>query len=227
MLSLMVGSQRLPGRGVRGKRREGREKAEAPGILVPTLPRGLFPPHEEEALSGSESPLLKITCLSIIPTAALWDSMFQGPRRSLGTGTTGQEGLCPGQESVQTPVPHRPDSGSRPHQSSCASRSWGIGSSGESPGSACGVLWSPGRPTGPIGFVGLSRSSRTPSPPCMEPSKKEGAASSYTASSSASPKHPWLGPEGTLQGLRGRGRGGTPTHVKPMSLSCSSAAPSP
>lgn len=163
-------------------RRPGRERKEKGGPgegrstwrFGPHPPSRSLPPHEEEALSGSESLLLKITCFSIIPTAALWDSMFQGPRRSLGTRTTGQEGLCPGQESVQTPAPHRPDSGSRPHQSSCASRSWGIGSSGESPGGACGVLWSPGRPTGPIGFVGLSWSSRTPSPPLHGTQQKRG-----------------------------------------------------
>lgn len=64
---------------------------EGPGVLVPTLPQCLF--FWPGRGSVHESRLLKITRLSIIPSATLRDSVFQGPSCSLGTGEKGQEGL--------------------------------------------------------------------------------------------------------------------------------------
>lgn len=94
--SVTVDSQTLSPRN--GGERDGTRQEHLGFRSPPSLE--VSSPSEEEALSGSESPLLKITCLSIIPTAALWDSMFQGPSFSLGTRATGQEGPCPGQGSI-------------------------------------------------------------------------------------------------------------------------------
>lgn len=94
---------------------------------------------------------------------------------------------------------HRPDSvrAPQPHQSSYhpPPKSWGVGSSGESPR---GCLWG--------AVIALEAHKKHllviwNSLPA-EPSKENDAANCHVASSSDSQKHPWLGPEGALQGIR-------------------------
>lgn len=70
--------------------REGRERVGVPGVLVSALSRCLFPWPGRGSVD--ESQLLKITRLSIIPSATLWDSVFRGPSFSLGTRAMGKEG---------------------------------------------------------------------------------------------------------------------------------------
>lgn len=56
-----------------------------PGVLVPTLPRCHFP------WPVNASRMLKITRLSIIPSATLWDSVFQGPTALQGPEQWGKK----------------------------------------------------------------------------------------------------------------------------------------
>ena len=90
--------------GSQPRSQEGGDGKGGPGVLVPALPRSLFP-GLEEALSAHESQLVKITRLSIIPTATLLgDSVFQaqlalqGPEQQARRAWTFLAGL--GQESV-------------------------------------------------------------------------------------------------------------------------------
>lgn len=82
-----------------------------PGVLVPTLPRCHFPWPGRGSVD--ESRLLKITRLSIIPSAILRDRVFQGPAALQGQSNGARRAMdvpgCPRPgEHAQRPGPHRP-----------------------------------------------------------------------------------------------------------------------
>lgn len=128
---------------MRGKRRGGWIRQEHPEFASPPS-LAVSSSSEEEALSGTESPLLKITCLSIIPTAALQDSMFQGPSCLLSRDQSNRAS-----RAVPRPRERAQKLAPQPHQASYPHFPQDPGVLGlaeRSPG-VLGVVWLPWRPT--------------------------------------------------------------------------------